>query len=235
MGNYRIADLSVNMQVTGRTWTQSEKFMVSEQPDEHADIEIADMTAAIRRGMMLRPASDPENVELIVSGKRFYKALIDFDGFMLHASAVVYQNKAYLFSADSGVGKSTHTLLWTRHFKGAYILNDDKPALRFHGDKVMVYGTPWNGKWEHSVNESVALGGICFLYRNDTNTIRRLTTVEAVGHLLGQTSHKRFDEKTATKLLKTWDKLLSAYPIYKMGCLPDFEAVELAYKTMKGD
>ena len=49
---------------------------------------------------------------------------------MLHSSAVVADGKAYLFTADSGTGKSTHTQLWPRMFGDrAYILNDDKPAL----------------------------------------------------------------------------------------------------------
>ncbi|MEI3232941.1 MAG: hypothetical protein V8S33_00430 [Intestinibacter bartlettii] len=38
---------------------------------------------------------------------------------------------AYLFSAHSGTGKSTHTSLWLDHFKDrALIINDDKPCIR---------------------------------------------------------------------------------------------------------
>ena len=44
---------------------------------------------------------------------------------------------AYVFSADSGTGKSTHTQLWLEHFGDrAYILNDDKPAIRLIDGKV---------------------------------------------------------------------------------------------------
>ena len=37
----------------------------------------------------------------------FYDKLLDFGGMMLHSSAVAVGGYAYLFSADSGVGKSS--------------------------------------------------------------------------------------------------------------------------------
>ncbi len=50
---------------------------------------------------------------------------------MLHASAIVVGNSAYLFSASSGTGKSTHTKLWQECFGDkAVIINDDKPVIR---------------------------------------------------------------------------------------------------------
>ena len=115
MKNYRIADLSVNMEVGGRTLEQSKPFLISEVPDENAKITLSGITQRVDFLMKnyVSEKSDPAVLEYIISGRRFYKALVNFNGFMLHASAVVYNGKAYLFSADSGVGKSTHTALWT--------------------------------------------------------------------------------------------------------------------------
>ena len=65
------------------------------------------------------------------TGRLFGSQLLMHDGLYLHASAVELDGKAYLFSADSGVGKSTHTRLWQQlHGSKARIINDDKPALR---------------------------------------------------------------------------------------------------------
>ena len=36
---------------------------------------------------------------------------------VLHSSAIAVDGNAYLFSAHSGTGKSTHTSLWLDHFK----------------------------------------------------------------------------------------------------------------------
>ena len=235
--NYRIADLSVNMQVGGRTLKQSEPFLVSETDDPNADINMFDIAERVVYAMehTVSPKSDPDVVEYVVSGSRFYRLLVNFDGFMLHSSAVVLDDKAYLFSADSGVGKSTHTKLWKERFENAYILNDDKPALRIFEDEIYVYGTPWNGKSSESVNKKVKLGGICFLYRNDKNVIRKLTSSEALQRMIRQTAQRKFKRHTFEKLMGHWDKLLQQCPIYEMGCLPDTEAVELAYQTMKGE
>ncbi len=237
MKNYRIADLSVNMEIGGRTYKQSRPFFVSDCPDSCADIVITGITEHIRRIMEddLMKNSDPETLEYVISGRRFYKALVDFDGFMLHSSTVVYNNKAYLFSAPSGTGKSTHTSLWVKRFPGAYILNDDKPALRLIDGKFYVYGTPWNGKSKDSINERVELGGICFLYRDHVNVINRLSTGEALRRMIKQTAHQRFKRDVLEKLIKTWDVLLQTHPVYEMGCLPNEEAAQLSYTTMKGD
>ena len=62
---------------------------------------------------------------------------------MLHSSCVVVDGAAYAFSADSGTGKSTHTALWLKHFGNrAYMLNDDKPAIRLVGDRVYACRPP---------------------------------------------------------------------------------------------
>ena len=72
----------------------------------------------------------------IVEYSPFYD-LLKNHGFMLHASAVEVDGKAYLFSASSGTGKSTHTKLWQEYFgyDKALIINDDKPALKFEAGK----------------------------------------------------------------------------------------------------
>ena len=237
MKNYRIADLSVNMEVGGRTLEQSKPFLISEVPDENAKITLSGITQRVDFLMKnyVSEKSDPAVLEYIISGRRFYKALVDFNGFMLHASAVVYNGKAYLFSADSGVGKSTHTALWKNCFEGAYTLNDDKPAIRVFGDDFYVYGTPWNGKSTESVNQRVPLGGICFLYRNSKNVIRKLSTSEALRRLIRQTAHQRFKRDVLETIVLIWKRLLVKYPGYELGCLPNEEAAGLAYQTMKGE
>ena len=58
-----------------------------------------------------------ESIEYIYTGTIFNRLLINHHGCMLHSSAVVVDGYAYLFSADSGTGKSTHTGLWIEHFK----------------------------------------------------------------------------------------------------------------------
>ena len=48
----------------------------------------------------------------------------------MHGAVIEYEGNGYMFSADSGTGKTTHILLW-RKFLGdkVKIVNGDKPFL----------------------------------------------------------------------------------------------------------
>src|SRR5574344_200786 len=59
------------------------------------------------------------------------KILSDYNGFFLHCSCLELNNHAFIFTAPSGTGKSTHTALWRKHFgKSVTMINDDKPIVR---------------------------------------------------------------------------------------------------------
>lgn len=125
--------------------------------------------------MKEHPELVQDDWEYMLTGSDFYTELIKYNGILLHSSCVVVDDYAYVFSADSGTGKSTHTQLWLEHFGDrAYILNDDKPAIRLIDGKVYACGTPWSGKYDYSTPKIVELAGICFLQRSETNWIKRL-------------------------------------------------------------
>ena len=173
------------------------------------------------------------DIEYVYSGSRFYKELLAFDGMMLHASGVVKNGYAYLFSADPGTGKSTHTSLWLKAFgEEAFIINDDKPALRIIDGEVYVYGTPFSGKTDLNTNTRAKLGGICYLERSEENWIKPITGAEAIMLTLRQTLHK-LDNEQMPKMLELLDKILSTAPLYRMGCNISEAAAQLAYNTMK--
>jgi hypothetical protein len=54
------------------------------------------------------------------------------------------------------------------------MVNDDKPFLKFAGDDVIAYGSPWSGKHGLDTNISLPLKGICFLRRGSVNSIRQV-------------------------------------------------------------
>ena len=142
----------------------------------------------------------------------------------------------YLFSACSGTGKSTHTSFWLDLFKdkGAYILNDDKPAIRVLEDGIYAYGTPWSGKHDISVNNKVKLQGICFLERDTTNWIKPFSGMEAYTQLYSSSS-KKISREELLKQIEIFDKIVEKIPIWKMGCTPTIEAAKVAYEAMSGE
>lgn len=174
--------------------------------------------------------------EYIFAGSEFYRKFIRKGGMMLHASAVEVDGKAYLFSADSGTGKSTHTKQWQKYFgeDRALIINDDKPAIRKEKSGWTAYGTPFSGKTDENLNRKAVLQGICMLERGEQNTIGRIGVWEAIPLLMRQTIVPR-NEELAGELLEILDRLISEVPIYRLKCNISEEAVLTAYEMMRGE
>ncbi len=175
--------------------------------------------------------------EYLATGFAFAKALLDFDGFVLHASAVAMDDAAVLFSAPCGTGKSTQAALWQRFFgaERAVILNDDKPAIRRLGDDFFAFGTPWSGKTPLNENRKVPLRAIVFLEQAKENSIRRLSTGEAVPLLIQHSLGYGDDREKAGKFLTTLGRIMSQVPIYSLRCNTSEQAVLTAYEAIFGD
>ena len=155
---------------------------------------------------------------------------------MLHASAVVVDGRAYLFSADCGTGKSTHVGLWLKRFgERAYILNDDKPAMRIVNGTWYAFGTPWSGKYDLSTNTGVPIAGIAMLERSDANEIARFQGKDAIYAIYRQLNRKTETAAFRIKQLELLDKLLTQVPVWKLKCNMDPEAAMVSYEAMSGN
>lgn len=170
--------------------------------------------------------------QYLTCGNEFYKQVLFRNGLYLHASAVVVEGRAYLFSAPSGTGKSTHTEKWLQIFQEkAYILNDDKPIIRIFDDGIYAYGSPWSGKHDISENKKVKLQAICFLTRDIKNWIRPMNSVMSTIRLL-HGSGKILSPELIEKQTKIVNIISQHIPIYEMGCTPTIEAAQIAYNIM---
>lgn len=171
-------------------------------------------------------------VEALFTASYFYTEIVKFKGIMLHASCVQYENYAYLFSANSGTGKSTHTHLWLKKFPEAEILNDDKPAIRYIDGKFYAFGTPWSGKFDESINAKTEIAGITFLSRGENNEIERVDGNTATMDFLNQTVRPT-NKNYMLQFMDILDKVLSEVPIYRLKCNMSLEAVETSYNAMR--
>lgn len=227
---YKIAGLIVEMDSYGRTVEQAKPYLC--EPVERPDILITSYRDIIKQRS---PGLSDDDCEYLGTGGCFYKRLLDFDGFRLHSSAIVVDGKAYLFAADSGTGKSTHTGLWMDLFGSrAFILNDDKPALRLEDGIWYAYGTPWSGKNDISVNTRVPVAGIAVLERGESNVIVPYEGKDAVLSILRQ-ANRPIAAELRMKLLELLDKLITTVPIWKLKCNMEPEAAVVAYEAMSGN
>lgn len=170
-------------------------------------------------------------MESLAVYRKICEKLLDKDIVLFHCSALQFRGKAYLFTAPSGTGKSTHTRLWREYFgSDVQMVNDDKPLLKISPEKVTVFGTPFAGKEGLQTNTSAPVAGIVLLHQDTQNRIRRLSEEEAYPRLLSQT----YRPKEQMAIVKTMELVerLAALPVYSLGCTISTEAVETAYHAL---
>lgn len=234
MAIYNIAGLTVKIvDPHGRTKKQAIPYLAENQDEnQEVDITINIDKDRVLSAMADHPELDENDWEYMLSGSDFYKELINYSGIMLHSSCIVVDDKAYAFSADSGVGKSTHTQLWLKHFgERAHMLNDDKPALRIIDGEIYACGTPFSGKYDYSTPELVKLAGICFIERSEDNWIKKADTGKAVFNIFSQTIRKLSAERMDI-LFNIIEQIFSSVPLYELGCNISDDAVLTAYNAM---
>ena len=119
-------------------------------------------------------------------------------------------------------------------------MNDDNPVVRIEmtcetsGETcAVVYGSPWSGKTPCYRNVSYPLGGIVMLSQAPYNKICRLDGIHAYAALVQSISGKRWEVSIADGLHRTENTLVSQVPIWHLECLPDEEAAQLCYETIR--
>lgn len=175
-----------------------------------------------------------EYLETLAVYRRIAERMPAYDTVLMHGSALAVDGEGVLFTAKSGVGKSTHARLWREVFGGRVVMvNDDKPLLRITGAGVTVFGTPWNGKHRLGENIAAPLKAVCFLERAEKNTVREIAGSEAYPLLIRQI-YRPADPLMLEKTLALIDRLADSVGLYRLGCTMDREAAEVAYSGMKG-
>ena len=183
----------------------------------------------------------PDYPEPFLEGLVVFRKLCDYalekaDGIIFHCSAIMVDGEAYLFTAPSGTGKSTHARLWREMLKEkAVMINDDKPIIRYIDGDFYVYGTPWQGKHNLGTNTRAKIKAICKIYQAKDNVIRKLSPKEMLKTIMIQTLIPS-DLHKMDILLALIDKMLKSVGLYELGCNISREAAELSYGVMsKGE
>ena len=186
---------------------------------------------AIQEGIRIRHYNGPYLERASVQLK-FAEHLFMHRTLLFHGSAVALDGEGYLFTADCGTGKSTHTRLWREVFGDrAVMINDDKPFLRITDSGVLVCGSPWSGKHGLDTNITVPLKGICILRRGPENRIAPISIPEALPMLCKQ-SHRPLDSGRYEEYLTLVDTLAAQVPLWQMECNKDPQAALVSQKAM---
>lgn len=163
----------------------------------------------------------------------FLNSLLFHQGLLIHASAILWQEKGIIFTAPSGTGKSTQAKLW-KEIMGAKVLNGDRSAVRLIEDKPYIYGSPWCGSSNQYLNQNALLSAIVILTQSSENALQRLDWKEALPLLLPRCFLPYYDDGEIMRLaFVNLEKIIVTVPIYLLSCRPDRGAVELVYECIK--
>ena len=221
-----LLDESVNDMGCVKVWSTEHGYCIEAHhelaPLTHtlmADREFSSIKAAMQW-------EDPYVGQMLCSMLRivFSQAILHGEGIGIHASAVAYKGKGYLFLGKSGTGKSTHAALWLQHIAGAEQINDDNPILRVKEGRAYVYGSPWRGKTPCYKDVGYPIGGVVRLEQAPVNEFHRLDGVQAFIALMPGCAVIKQDKRLYAALCDRLAWLAEQVTIGRMKCRPDREA-----------
>lgn len=151
--------------------------------------------------------------------------LIRRERLCLHAACVDTGQGGILFSGPSGIGKSTQAALWTR-YRGAKQINGDRPILSKRDGGWLAWGSPYAGSSRCHVNEKSPVRAIVMLRQAGACSLRRLELPEAFRAVWSGLTVHSWDQGFVQTACDLALELVSAVPVYELGCTPDEQAVE---------
>lgn len=155
---------------------------------------------------------------------------------LFHGAALMWKEKAWIFTAPSGTGKTTQLRHWRRTLKkDVRIINGDKPLLECKEDgNVIVHSSPWRGKEKFGIKGlNAPLGGIILLEQGKENHIERMDPKDAVRPLFIEFISFPENEAQIRAQAVILDQILNQVPVWKLVNLGDNASAELTIETIR--
>jgi len=181
------------------------------------DIEIYSETERLPNGLLPDPLQYPLAEILMIC------LLARGHGLMVHSCGIDDGGHGYLFSGNSGHGKSTMAKLWKDR---GVILNDDRIIIRKRDGKFWMYGTPWHGDYTGVSPQGVPLEKIFFLNRGNVNSIRCSEGAAAVSKLMTRCFPPLWHAEGMSFTLNFCAQVVSHVPCYELGFVPNKDIMD---------
>ena len=175
------------------------------------------------------------NEEISALYRKIADLLVEDGIIVFHSSAFKVNGNAFLVTARSGVGKSTHVKLLEEVIGDDFkYINDDKPLVKV-SDDVIVYSNPWNGKERRGNNNSAPLKAVLFLNRALDNSYKKINNKEEIYIKMLSQIYLPRDKAKREKALKIADKLLKSINFYEINVNKDIESAKMTYERIIKD
>lgn len=212
--------------------TQEEASFRLQYSFRQVEDELFDLQTIFPNKLYSLPDAEYNLIYREISAYLWSQKIVVFHGVLMN----VDEESGVLITAPSGTGKTTHALLWKAMFKDRItIINGDKPILRLDTDGLWGYGSPWQGKERIGNNSYVKIKAICYLMRDENNSISKCS-MDGVSlqWLLEQTMVKD-RESQIINLIAWYREALKYVNLYTIKANTSINAAKIAYLGIENE
>lgn len=147
------------------------------------------------------------------------------DAFVLHASYIVHEGSAILFTAPSGTGKSTQAEYW-KQMRGAEIINGDRVLITKRNGKFFANGIYVAGTSGICENVTAPIQNAVILEQGPCNEIIPLRPRDLFMRLICQCSFDVNSEKQYEQITGLVSDFINTVPVCCYRCRNNPDSVE---------
>lgn len=159
-------------------------------------------------------------------------AIVCQGGVLLHAAWIDYNGRAILFTAPSGVGKSTQAQLWC-DLHNAKLMNGDRVAVRVQPEGVFACGIPFCGSSGVAEAATQPVAAVVYLSQSRENQVRRLRGVEVFKRVWEGCAIHAWSKDDVEQATQTVLQVVQEIPVFHLSCTPDEGAVFALEKALQ--
>ena len=162
------------------------------------------------------------------------RRMIVHGGLILHCAYIECRVKGILFSAPSGVGKSTQAALWEKYRNGK-VINGDRALLRKDDGKWIACGWPVCGSSGICHQKNVPIHAIVMLRQGKENRAVRLSPAKAFGQLYPQITINQWNPDFIQSAMNGIEDLIMQVPVWQLTCDISEDAVQCLERALFPD
>lgn len=144
--------------------------------------------------------------------------------FLLHASFVIQNGQAIIFTAPSGSGKSTQADLWHK-YAGAQIINGDRTLVFQENGTWYAGGFPVCGSSLYCLNQSAPVAAVVCLEKYPENQALQIGPLQAMNRVYSQAFVNRWSAEDCRRICDMVLDLSAQVKVFHYQCTKEPDAV----------
>ncbi len=217
MGQYRIAELNLEV------FSNSKTLLKNLEPFETTFDYKPNLSLSMTDDILLQYMEEYEGytsdvIECVYLSTEFSRALFDFNGFPIEATAVEHEGSAVLFSAPFEDYKVIDKLKTDKAFSVDY------PAIRLISSVFYAYGTPFGLDGDKALDKKFPLKSIVFVDSERFDSLKTLDTKDMVNMFIRAVTKSMKSDRTKHTLFML-EKLMHKIKFYGVSDLSDLDFI----------